>query len=342
VRAALLLLLASCTTPQPDLARAAAHSPVAPKASLHASALVVDGHNDVPTRLLQGFDLGKSGGHTDLRRMKEGGLTGAFFSIYVPNDAGAVRALELIDVTHTQIERHPELVLATRADDVRRAKREGKIAVLLGIEGGQAIQRSLGALRSFRRMGVRYMSLTHTASHGWADAAGGERKHGGLSPFGEEVVREMQRVGILVDVSHASDETFDDVVRVSTAPIIASHSSARALAAHPRNLTDAQLVAIAKTGGVAMINFYTAFLGGDRLSTLVDHIEHAARVAGQAHVGLGSDFDGAPTLPQGIEGVESLPRITAELEKRGWSEEAIRGVLGGNILRVLDEAEPPR
>jgi membrane dipeptidase len=245
--------------------------------ALHAQAIVVDTHNDITSNILdQGFDLGKPTGktHTDLPKMKAGGITAEFFAIYVessytkPTAAGggsARRALDMIDIVYQQVERHPEdLTLATTVDDVRRAKKEGKIAILMGIEGGHAIENSLYALREFHRLGVRYMTLTHTNTNDWADSAGGfgpppEARHHGLSPFGEEVVREMQRIGMLVDVSHVSDETFDDVLKVAKCPVIASHSSSRAIAPHVRNLTDEQLRALAKNGGVAMVNFFTGF-----------------------------------------------------------------------------------
>src|ERR1700733_5244537 len=237
-----------------------------PPRALHAASIVVDTHNDITSKILDGgFDLGKPDGktHTDLPKMKAGGITAEFFSIYVDAQFKnpARRALGMIDITYQQIERHPdELFLATTADDIRRAKRDGKIAVLMGIEGGHAIENSLYALRDFYRLGVRYMTLTHTNTNDWADSSGGfvspKPAHHGLSPFGEEVVREMQRIGMLVDVSHVSDDTFAAVMRVARAPVIASHSSARALCDVPRNLTDDQLRALAKNGGVAMINFF--------------------------------------------------------------------------------------
>jgi membrane dipeptidase len=248
-------------------------------ARVQREAIVVDTHDDVTSPILEDhFDLGKPDGHTatDLPKMRAGGLTAEFFSIFVDaryyehptarGGGGARRALDMIDVTYQQVERHPQdLVLATSADDIRRAKHDGKIAVLMGIEGGYAIEDSLYALREFYRLGVRYMTLTHSTNDDWADSSGmGQtppkpRSHG-LSPFGEEVVREMQRIGMLVDVSHVSDETIDDVLRVATAPIIASHSSARALCDVPRNLSDDHLRAIGKNGGVVMVNFYSGYL----------------------------------------------------------------------------------
>ncbi|HTQ44851.1 MAG TPA: dipeptidase [Polyangiaceae bacterium] len=248
-------------------------------AKLHRESIVVDTHDDVTSTILEdGFDLGKPDGKTatDLPKMRAGGIGAEFFSIYVDprfylhpsaHDGGpARRALDMIDVTYQQIERHPQdLVFAGTVDDVRRAKRDGKIAILMGIEGGYAIEDSLSALRDFYRLGVRYMTLTHSVNGDWADSSGvsgtpPEPKHHGLSPFGEDVVREMQRIGMLVDVSHVSDETVDDVLRVAKAPVIASHSSARALCDASRNLSDDQLRAIAKNGGVVMVNFFAAYI----------------------------------------------------------------------------------
>ena len=371
---------------------------------LHKGAIIVDGHDDITSIILStGFDLAKPNGktHTDLPRMKSGGITGEFFSIYVdrvyaekPTPLGggsARRALDLIDVVYQQVERHPEsLLLARSAEDIRRAKRENKVACLMGIEGGHAIENSLYALRDFYRLGVRYMTLTHTNNNDWADSAGWvgvqAAPHHGLTTFGEHVVAEMQRIGMLVDISHVSDETFDDVMRVAKAPVIASHSSARAICDSRRNLTDDELRALAKNGGVAMANFWPQFIDPaykaaadaffakhgkeimalrdkDRddedafktdlaklhekeppmpktpLSVLIDHIDHMVKVAGVDHVGLGSDFDGIDTLPEGMTGIGDLPKITLELVKRGYSDEDVLKILGGNFLRVLEAAE---
>jgi membrane dipeptidase len=368
---------------------------------LHKEAIVIDTHNDVTSAILDdGFDLGKPNGETatDLPRMRAGGVTAEFFAIYVDKSfyehpsaqtgGAARRALDMIDITYQQIERHGDaLVLARSAEDIRQAKRNGKIAVLMGIEGGHAIENSLYALREFYRLGVRYMTLTHTNNNDWADASGffvtPKPAHHGLTPFGEDVVREMQRIGMLVDISHVSDETFAAVMRVAKAPVIASHSSARALCDVPRNLTDEQLRALAKNGGVAMVNFFPGFLdpryaaaqaaftskhkaeldalmkrhpkpsdmraaiakmgGGDLpktpLSLLIDHIDHIAKVAGVDHVGLGSDFDGVPSLPEGLSGMDGLPKITLELLRRGYSDDDVKKVLGENFLRVMGQAE---
>ncbi|HVH42511.1 MAG TPA: dipeptidase [Labilithrix sp.] len=373
-------------------------------ARLHERAIVVDGHDDIPSVMLAtGTDIADTSPwtHTDLAKMKSGGMTGVFFSIYVEGDlaekptvtgGGALRrAIDLVDLTYRQIERHPDaLVLATNAAEIRRAKRDGKVAVLMGVEGGHAIENSLSALRVLHRLGCRYMTLTHTNTNEWADSAGFSGpppvRHHGLTPFGEEVVREMQRIGMLVDVSHVSDETFYAVMRVAQAPVIASHSSSRSLADHRRNLDDDMLRALAKNGGVAMVNFWSLFLSNEfgtaargwiekngkayaelrarhkdspiafrealtklkaetepapkvPLSVLIDHIDHMVKVAGIDHVGLGSDFDGVDSLPEGIEGVHSLPKITLELLKRGYTDEDVLKILGENFLRVFDRAE---
>ena len=365
-------------------------------ARIHAQAIIVDGHNDIPSVLLdRGTNLDKPApkSFTDLARMKTSGITGEFFSIYVDKGyaekGGALRrALELIDTTYRQTERFPDdLVLATSVADIRRAKVQGKIGVLMGIEGGHAIENSLGSLRELYRLGCRYMTLTHTNTNDWADSSGAYGpppvKHHGLTPFGEEVVKEMQRIGMLVDISHVSDETFFATIKVAKAPIIASHSDARAIANHRRNLTDEMLQALSKNGGVVMVNFWSMFLSnefaadsakwnevhakdvaelrkkypenrdfyealmkmdhGDRpkvtIAKLVDHIDHIVKVAGIDHVGLGSDFDGIDAAPEGLEGIDGLPKITEELVKRGYSDADILKILGENFLRAFGEIE---
>ncbi len=248
--------------------------------ALQKRAIVVDGHNDIPTIMAdEDYDIGVSSVgkyHTDIPRLKQSGMTGAFFSIYVDRQyatpewlsknyatqgGSARRALDLIDVSYRMIEKYPrDLMLATSTADIRRAKKEGKVGVLIGIEGGHAIENSLPALREFYRLGVRYMTLTHNNTNEWADACCDTAQHGGLSEFGKEVVAEMNRLGMLVDVSHVSDETMSDVLDVSKAPVIASHSSARVFSNHKRNVPDELLKRIAQNGGVVMVNFYPAFL----------------------------------------------------------------------------------
>ncbi|HVG32476.1 MAG TPA: dipeptidase [Pyrinomonadaceae bacterium] len=363
---------------------------------IHSRALVIDTHNDITSPMVdEDYDIGTpSAGkyHTDIARMKAGGLTAEFFSIYVDKsyvkDGGSARrALDMIDMVYRAVERHPrDFLFSTSTADIRRAKREGRIAALMGIEGGHAIENSLSALRDFYRLGIRYMTLTHNNTNDWADSSRDEAHHNGLTKFGKEVVREMNRLGMLVDVSHVSDKTMSDVLDISKAPIIASHSSARALNDHPRNISDDLLRRIATNGGVVMVNFYPGFLDSqyaaaakartDRLkpqldalaeqfkndpkrlaaetkkiedanplppspplSVLIDHIDHIRKVAGVDHVGLGSDFDGVPSLPLGMQDVSALPNITYELLRRGYSEKDIRKVLGENFMRVFSEAE---
>ena len=380
--------------------------PAAPDArEVHQSALIVDGHMDTPLRLLdEEFDLGSdtpvAEGHVDLGKARAGNLGGVFFSIWVDPKAHAGRyshrALRLIDAVYRQLERHPDqMVLALSAQDISdaRASKPRKLATLMGIEGGHVIENDLGLLRAFHRLGVRYMTLTWSNTHEWADASGDikdskVKHHNGLTPFGIEVVREMNRLGMLVDVSHVSDKTFFDALKVSRAPVIASHSSARALTNHPRNMTDEMLRAMTANGGVVMINFFSAFidekynkaftaqvpareaamaavkarhkksppavalqayLAAERewvarlprppLESLIDHIDHVAKVAGVDHVGLGSDFDGITSLPEGIDSVADLPRITEALLERGYTPEQIHKILGGNFMRVFREAE---
>jgi membrane dipeptidase len=339
---------------------------------LHRSSLVIDTHNDVTSFITdEGFDLGTpdpSGKiQTDLGKMRQGGIGAEFFSIYVASKyaregGSARRAMEMIDGVYEQLRRHPDhLELATTAADIRRIHRSGKIAALMGIEGGHAIEDSLATLRMFHRLGVRYMTLTHTNTNNWADSAGGisvpaEAKHGGLNPFGREVVREMNRLGMMVDISHVADSTFWSVIEISRAPVIASHSSARALTNVGRNLSDEMLRAVARNGGVVMVNFYNAFINteyapADRprptrgvkaatLEMLLHHFEHIIRVAGIDHVGIGSDYDGVDgEVPAGVEDISKLPTLTYELLRRGYREEDVRKVLGENLLRVMARTE---
>jgi Zn-dependent dipeptidase, microsomal dipeptidase homolog len=370
---------------------------------LHKSAIIVDGHNDIPSPMTDDdYDLatpsvGKihltdgTPYHTDLQRFRASGITGEFFSIYVGGDtwkAGRAmpRAIDMIDATYRQAEKYPQqLTMCTTAADIRNAKKAGKVCVLMGIEGGYAIENSLSALREFYRLGVRYMTLTHNVTHDWADAHHDEPKNNGLSDFGKEVVREMNRLGMLVDISHVSTKVMNDVLDVSTAPIIASHSGARALNDHTRNVPDDVLKRVAKNGGVIMVNFYPDFLDArtnkednemtaklkpqaDALrekykndpaglnaamtklaadnpyyicdyTRIVDHIDHIKQVAGIDHVGIGSDFDGVPYLPKGMNGMEDLALVTYEMLKRGYSDADVRKVLGENFLRAFAQAE---
>ena len=369
---------------------------------IHRKAIIVDGHNDIPSPMVdEDFDLAtnsvgkfhKDGDpfHSDLARLKAGGITGEFFSIYVSGTTlttgGAMRrAMDMIDATYRETEKHSaQLTLCTTAADIRKAKKSGKICALMGIEGGYAIENSLYALRNFYRLGIRYMTLTHNVTHDWADAHRDTPKNNGLSDFGKEVVREMNRLGMFIDISHVSVKVMNDVLDISTAPIIASHSSARGLNDHTRNVPDDVLKRVAKNGGVMMLNFYPSFLDArtnkeenersarlrpqmEALRTqykddpqsfndaerkllaenpiyvapytvIVDHIDHMKKVAGIDIVGIGSDYDGVPFLPAGMNGAEDLVLVTYEMLKRGYTEAEIRKVLGENLLRAMTQME---
>src|SRR5688572_8328102 len=368
---------------------------------IHRKAIIIDGHNDITGPMIdEDFDLStdsrnrktRSGDamHTDIARLKAGGMTGEFMSIYVGGETlqtgGAMRrAMDLIDATYREAEKHEDLVMCTTADEIRRAKKQNKICLLMGIEGGYAIENSLYSLRNFYRLGIRYMTLTHNVSHDWADAHRGEAKNNGLSEFGKEVVREMNRLGMLIDISHVSVKVMNDVLDVTKAPIIASHSSARGVHDHTRNVPDDVLKRVAGNGGVIMINFYPSFLDertnreeNERSARLrpqidalrkqfendpqgfneaerkllaanpiyiadykriVDHIDHMKKVAGIDIVGVGSDYDGVPFLPAGMNGAEDLALMTYEMLRRGYTELEIRKVLGENFLRAFARAE---
>ena len=353
-------------------ASARAEDPAAHAARLVKSAIIVDTHEDVPWELREKWaDLAVAGAtkHVDLPRMRAGGLGAAFFAVFTPGELAdkgqaAHVAFELSDLVDRVVAAHPrDLVAATSVAEIRAAHRSGRIAILKGIEGGHAIESSLGLLRDFYRLGVRYMTLTHTNTNDWADSLGNFtdpaydpakwRKHGGLTAFGKEVVAEMNRLGMAVDVSHVSPETLRDVLAVSTAPPFASHSSCRALTDNPRNLTDEQIVAIAKAGGVVMINASSSFLDADGLAAArakpqrdyhttlaryVDHLEHAMKLAPGA-VGLGTDFDGIGDPPKDFADVSYFPKLVEELLRRGHSDAEVRGLLGENFLAYLSRVE---
>ena len=363
---------------------------------LHFSSLVVDTHDDTTQRFLDGkFDLGlrDADGSIDIPRMREGNLSAIFFSIWmsskITGPEAVKRAIDQIDAVREQIRRHPnDLVLATTAAEVREARKQGKIAALMGVEGGHMIASDLGVLRTFAALGARYMTLTHYGNSEWADSSTDKSVHNGLSDFGKDVVREMNRLGMMVDISHVSDKTFYDVLALSKAPVIASHSSCRAICDAPRNMTDQMIKDLAAKGGVIQINYHVGFLSqeyrdaekakpemekeiqaevkkrcsgneacelveGDRVvrefvqagklprvdyTKIIEHIDHAVKLAGADHVGLGSDFDGA-MMPFGMEDASKLPQITEALLRKGYSEADIRNILGENTLRVMSQVE---
>jgi membrane dipeptidase len=372
-------------------------SNVSPQArELHFQSIVVDTHDDTTQRLLDPkFDFGArhSDGSVDIPRMREGGLSAIFFSIWIPGTVtgptAVQRALDQITAVRETVARHPnDLVLCTSAEEIRRAKAAGKIAALLGVEGGHMINNSLANLDKFFALGVRYMTLTHTVNTDWADASTDKAAHNGLTDFGRQVVREMNRLGMMVDISHVADKTFYDVLAVSQAPVIASHSSCRALCNAPRNMTDDMIKALAAKGGVIQINYHVGFLSqqfqdvskahpemgkeieaeskkrcgeneacqlieADKVTRemvaqgklprvdwteIIQHIDHAVKLVGADHVGLGSDFDGAD-MPYGMEDVSDIPLITNALLAKGYSPADVRKILGGNTLRLMQDVE---
>jgi membrane dipeptidase len=308
---------------------------------------------------VEAYDLrGSVPGHTDLARLRAGGVGAQFWSVYVPCDAvaeGASRVqLEQIDIAQRVFRMYPDAFgEAFSASDVESEFGRGRIASLMGMEGGHAIENSLGALRAFYAAGVRYMTLTHGCNTDWADSGTDEPRHGGLSPFGAEVIREMNRMGMLVDLSHTSPETMNDVLDLAEAPVIFSHSSARAVTDHPRNVPDQVLRRLPENGGLVMVTFVPSFVSDAvrtyegpaenapraTLSDVADHIEHIRDVAGVDHVGIGGDFDGISSVVQGLEDVSTYPALLEELSRRGWSEEDLRKLAGENALRVMRESE---
>ena len=340
--------------PDSTVARLIAEDPLWERAlRVHYDAVVVDGHVDTPTLMLdEGYAFGErhapeSGrAHVDLPRMAEGGLDAAFFSLFVSQHYGegaraTARATAMLDEVERQLASLDGAEIARTAADVRRIAGEGRAAVLLGLEGGHALQADTAVLRDLARRGVRYVTLTHTNTNAWADASTDVARWGGLNETGRQLVREMNRLGVLVDLSHVSDAAFADALAVTSVPVVLSHSSARSLHEHARNVTDDMLRALAENGGVVMVNFFPDYVtgGAATLDDVLDHVEHVARVAGADHVGLGSDFDGVPVLPDGLEDVTRLPWLTYGLLERGVSEADVRKILGGNVLRVLEAAE---
>jgi len=359
------------------------------------SSPLIDGHNDLPWEIrvsktaprdVAAYDLRqRSPKHTDLARLEEGEVGAQFWSIYIPGeikDSGYARVqLEQFDIARRMIASYPDrLALALTADDIERDFKRGRLASLLGMEGGHAIENSLGALRSYYALGARYMTLTHNVTLDWADAALDSARHGGLTEFGREVVREMNRLGMLVDLSHVSPGVMSDVLDVAEAPVIFSHSAARALVEHPRNVPDSILARLPRNGGLVMVTFVPAFVSRDvaaweavadserqqlkaavtdtaeeerqwetwktahpgpvaTLAQVADHVEHARAIAGVDHVGIGSDFDGIEAGPVGLEDTSKFPQLFAELIRRGWTDGDLKKLAGGNLLRVLRQAE---
>lgn len=361
---------------------------------VHQRAIIVDGHCDTPYRLKRTnlhLDQEDPRAQVDLASLETSGMTASFFAAYVPPayaGRGAARyANELIDIIYEEARRFPErLEVITDSAGIRRVKREGRTGLMIGVEGGHAIEDSLEILERLFSRGARYLTLTHVNTNNWADSSGDEPRHGGLTAFGREVVQAMNRLGMIVDISHVADTTFYQALETSSVPVIASHSSCRAIAKHPRNLTDEMLRDLASVGGVCMINFFSAFIddtaagimlkargtgrkasGGSgpaeelpddsrdwdsfcswysslagpagTLDAVVDHIAHAADVAGVECVGIGSDFDGVPMLPEGLEHISRLPWLTGRLLERGFHANEVELILGGNFMRTFEKIE---
>ena len=360
---------------------------------------LIDGHNDWPGRLRGDFAEGWWSAdlaadlrtrprpmHTDIPRLRAGRVGGQFWSVYVPatlSGPAAIKAtLEQIDIVRGLAQRYPAVFeMAGTAADVRRIHKAGRIASLIGIEGGHQIGESLATLRQFHALGARYMTLTHSLNNPWADSATDAPRNDGLTPFGKTVITEMNRLGMLIDLSHVSPKTMADALATTKAPVIFSHSSARALNDHPRNVPDDILQRMPANGGVVMVTWVPAFVDPARfrweqakaaeaartktgfngqparadaanaaweaanprpttpLTIVADHIDHVAKVAGHAHVGIGADLDGIPDLPVGLDGVETYPALLGELMRRGWSDADIAALAGGNVLRVMEAAE---
>lgn len=353
---------------------AASHAAIAQRADVkltpeglkvHNAGMLFDGHNDLPWQMRKigssSFDtvdiaMPQPKLHTDIARLKRGGVKAQYWSVYVPATTDAegtalLQTLQQIELVENMVERYPDAFeLASTADDIERIVQSGKIASMMGIEGGYSIENNLSNIKRLFDRGCRYMTLTHSKSLKWADSATDDPACGGLNEFGEEVIREMNRVGMLVDLSHVSPECMRKSLAVSSAPVIFSHSSALALNNHPRNVPDNILQMLPDNGGVVMVNFYSKYViptvelekddtQRGSIHDVVDHIEHIIKVAGIDHVGIGSDFDGVPTLPTQLEDVSMYPYISQELLNRGHSADDVHKLLGANALRALRQAE---
>ena len=396
-RILVILCVSVCISRGIFLSRTVSADEIAARAKkLHFSSIVLDTHDDTTQRFFsKDFDLGKRNpdGHVDIPRMREGGMNAIFFSIWIDGrimgPPAVEKALDEIDAVHENVLKYSkDLVFCRTAEEVRRAHAQGKIAALIGVEGGHMIGNDIRVLRMFGDLGVRYMTLTHFYNDEWADSSTDKPAHNGLTDFGKDVVREMNRQGIMVDISHVSDKTFFDALEVSKAPLIASHSSCRALCNHPRDMADDMIKALAAKGGVIQINYERSFIdqaykdaydkvsGGVVAATekitqecsgdgdctsrklrdlqtqmegsgalprvswerIVEHIDHVVKLVGPDYVGLGSDFDGA-TMPDGLEDCSKLPKITEALMRKGYKDEDVRKILGGNLLRVMEQTE---
>jgi membrane dipeptidase len=396
-RSIVLLGLVLCTCIAAPMVHRTAADDIAERArKLHFSSIVIDTHDDTTQRFFsQDYDLGKRNptGHVDIPRMQEGGMNGIFFSIWIDGKImgppAVEKALDQMDAVHENVKKNSNaMVFARTAEEVRRAHAQGKIAALMGVEGGHMIGNDIRMVRIFADLGVRYITLSHFYNTEWSDSSTDKPAHNGLTDFGKDVVREMNRQGIMVDISHVSDKTFYDALEISKAPLIASHSSCRALCNHVRDMSDDMIKALGAKGGVIQINYEKSFIdqaykdaydketGGvaahfaeltkdcnndeDCISKkmaalemkltaegklphvswerIIDHIDHAVKLVGADHVGLGSDFDGAD-MPEGMEDCSKLPKITEALLRKGYSEADIRKILGENTLRVMEQAE---
>jgi membrane dipeptidase len=381
-------VVTSLLIPMASLSKAMIDDTVSERArKVHFSSIVLDTHIDVTPKLQTNWKFTEEHkeGHIDLPRMKKGGLNALFFSIYMSGTVTGPKAvndaIERIAAVHRLAEEVSDQVgLCVTADQVRKAHKQGKIAALMGMEGGHMINNSLAVLRMYAELGVRYLTLTHSVNTDWADSSGDQPKHNGLTDFGKDVVRELNRLGVMVDISHVSDKTFWDAIEISKAPMIASHSSCRAISGHARNMTDPMIKALAVKGGVIQINYLDQFIDNDLYQysqksqslmreliqkypgrenadkrreevarqfgpapkvsweRIIDHIDHAVKLVGVDHVGLGSDFDGG-SMPVGMEDCTQLPKITEALVRKGYSASDMRKILGENTLRLLSEVE---
>jgi membrane dipeptidase len=397
--ASTFLVPQACSNAADDAARPVDRSPIVltdRARELHASALLIDGHNDMPWEIrdqgsssFEKMDISKPQRtlQTDIPRLRKGGVGAQFWSVWVPVDLGykgeaLATTLEQIELVKQMIDRYPDaFALALTVDDIERIHKKGKIASLIGVEGGHSIEESIPVLEKLFSLGARYMTLTHSDSLSWADSGTDEARNNGLTPFGKQVVRKMNELGMMVDLSHVSPKTMHDALDVSEAPVIFSHSSAFAVCGHPRNVPDDVLARLKEKDGVVMVNFYSGFVvpsaaktglesynvkrglkkkyGDDKeritaemkqwrdqnkvprgsIHDLLDHIDHIAKVAGPEHVGIGSDFDGVERLPAQLEDVSCYPYITQGLIDRGYTDEQIKSILGGNLLRVMRGVE---